>query len=162
MPADPDDIVIERFENLPATALYSAGLRLREIHLFVEEEVSARDHETTDSLCVHFVAHCEGAVVGTVQYEPESNRLRQMVVAPEFRGRGLGAGLVRRVAEEARTRGHSELLVHAWSRARGSSQLVRGTQASACGAIACVSRSRGSPTCSGPSARTRRVATSRR
>jgi GNAT superfamily N-acetyltransferase len=121
MPADPDDIVIERFENLLATApaLYSAGLRLREIHLFVEEEVSARDHETTDSLCVHFVAHCEGAVVGTVQYEPESNRLRQMVVAPEFRARGLGAGLVRRVAEEARTRGHSELLVHAWSRARG-------------------------------------------
>ena len=121
MAADSDDVVIERFENIADAApeLYSAGLRLRETHLFAEEETRTRDHGPTDLLCVHFVALWKGAVAGTVQYDPESNRLRQMVVAPEFRGRGIGIGLVRHVAVEARTRGHAELHVHAWNRARG-------------------------------------------
>ena len=102
-----DDVRIDKYENLVDAdpELYAAALKLREVHLLAEEDAAPQDPLVSDRGCVHFVARCVGEVVGTVQYEPASRRLRQMVVAPGFRGVGLGLRLVGRVVDEARTRG---------------------------------------------------------
>lgn len=82
--------------------------------LFEREGLGLGDYRESDLRNVHFVARADGHVAGYVQYDPQLGRLRQMVVAPAFRGSGLGARLVEAVVEEARRSGRGELRVHAW------------------------------------------------
>jgi putative acetyltransferase len=59
-----------------------------------------------------FVAELEGRIVGTAGLSA-SGSLERFYVLPEARGAGVGSGLLRAVAEEARRRGHSRLEI--WS-----------------------------------------------
>ena len=59
-----------------------------------------------------FVAELHGRIVGTAGLS-RSGSLERFYVLPEARGAGVGSGLLRTVAEEARHRGHSQLEI--WS-----------------------------------------------
>ena len=52
-------------------------------------------------------------IAGITQWDPALGRLRQVFVAEEFRGSGVGTKLVGRVLEEAKTHGRKFVLVHA-------------------------------------------------
>jgi GNAT superfamily N-acetyltransferase len=112
------DVEIVRCEGQRAQeqAWFADSLALREEHLFPEEGKTRSDYRKSDARSVHFLARVEGEVAGYVQYDPGTNRLRQMVVVPAFRGARLGQALVDRVRAEARGQGRPELLVHAWDR----------------------------------------------
>jgi putative acetyltransferase len=59
-----------------------------------------------------FVAELGGRIVGTAGLS-EHGSLERFYVLPEARGAGVGSGLLRAVAEEARQRGHARLEI--WS-----------------------------------------------
>jgi putative acetyltransferase len=59
-----------------------------------------------------FVAELDGRIVGTAGLSGHGS-LERFYVLPEARGAGVGSGLLRTVAEEARRRGHSQLEI--WS-----------------------------------------------
>jgi GNAT superfamily N-acetyltransferase len=88
---------------------------LRQELLLARELTSLADYQKSDDRSVHFLARIAGRFAGTVQYDPELGRLRQMVVAPEYRGGRVGRAFVEAVREEAARRGRPELRVHAWS-----------------------------------------------
>jgi len=112
------DVEIVRCEGKEASeqAWFAESLALREEHLFPEEGKTRSDYRESDARSVHFLARVEGEVAGYVQYDPQTNRLRQMVVVPAFRGARLGQALVDRVRAEAKGQGRAELRVHAWAR----------------------------------------------
>jgi GNAT superfamily N-acetyltransferase len=82
------------------------------------------DYAETDRHSVHFFAtstsckerHGDADVaIGTVQYDPDTNRLRQLIVDESFRSHKVGSRLVDAVKEEAIDRYRQEYLnVHAW------------------------------------------------
>lgn len=83
------------------------------------EGKSLLDYADSDARSVHFVAHAEGRVAGYVQFDPQTGRLRQLIVNPGHRSARLGRRLVAAVEAEARAQGHHELLVHAWTSSAG-------------------------------------------
>ena len=92
---------------------------LRQLELLDAESKTMADYSESDSRSVHFVARDGEHLAGYVQYDPEGNRMRQIIVAAEYRGGDLGRILVEHVREEARRRGEDELCVHAWVRSLG-------------------------------------------
>ena len=74
-------------------------------------QVEYRWEEHRDGYREVLVAKLDGRVVGTVSTSghrhqmPDSLRMLALDVGPAFRGRGVGAALVRAVEEEARRRG---------------------------------------------------------
>jgi GNAT superfamily N-acetyltransferase/broad specificity phosphatase PhoE len=111
------DLAIDRYQGPAGVAreLWSAAVSLRQELLLARELTSLADYQKSDDRSVHFLARIAGRFAGTVQYDPELGRLRQMVVAPEYRGGRVGRALVEAVREEAARRGRPELRVHAWS-----------------------------------------------
>lgn len=105
-------------------SLYESGIRQRERYLWATDGCSMEDYAESDRRSVHFFATTTTenldrkdftAVVGTVQYDPRTNRLRQLIVDPSWRGNHVGARLVESVKEEAIDRSQREYLkVHAW------------------------------------------------
>jgi ribosomal protein S18 acetylase RimI-like enzyme len=82
---------------------------------FVEHQFSAQDH--------HYREHYPGATLDVVEVEgspagrlyvhrgEDDIRIMDIALAPEFRGRGIGTGLLEELMAEARSRGHS-LSIH--------------------------------------------------
>ncbi|HVS62835.1 MAG TPA: GNAT family N-acetyltransferase [Thermoanaerobaculia bacterium] len=87
---------------------------LRERLLLSREGRSLESYRASDERSVHFLARVRGELAGTAQYDPHNGRLRQVVVAPEFRGARVGRALIEAAREEAARDGRSELTVHAW------------------------------------------------
>lgn len=109
------DIEIVRYRGWSAIprelAQEVVGLR-RALHEL--EGKSMDDYADSDARSVHFVAHVEDRVAGHVQFDPNTGRLRQLIIRPEHRGERLGRRLVAAVEDEARAQGRDELRVHAW------------------------------------------------
>ena len=78
-------------------------------------QVEYRWEEHRDGYREVLVAKLDGRVVGTVSTSghrhqmPDSLRMLALDVGPAFRGRGVGAALVRAVEEEARRRGLAQV-----------------------------------------------------
>jgi predicted GNAT family N-acyltransferase len=104
-----------------SATLYDSAIQLRERYLWAVENCSMDDYVETDRHSVHFFATTTepygdtDAVIGTVQYDPDTNRLRQMVVDESYRRCDVGSSLVDAVKEEAIDKYKQESLkVHAW------------------------------------------------
>lgn len=113
------------------SSLYESTLQLREKYLWSADGCTFEDdYAQSDLRSVHFFAVSENErmrmarsntvtatafVVGTVQYDPTTNRLRQLIVDPSHRGQNTGARLVEAVQNEAiRNYQQRFLKVHAW------------------------------------------------
>jgi predicted GNAT family N-acyltransferase len=112
--------------SLQATAftasLYESGILLRERYLWPVDGCTMENYAESDQNSIHFFAtwkekenHNGNTAIGTVQYDPTTNRLRQLIVEPSFRKLHAGTRLVDAVKEEVTHRYQQEYLkVHAW------------------------------------------------
>ncbi len=103
--------------------LYALTLAFREAQLRTPlgMALSARD-VAGEERQIHAAALREGEVVAAVVLKPLDAarvKLRQMAVAPDLRGTGLGARLVRFAEDLLRERGLTEVELHARVGARG-------------------------------------------
>jgi predicted GNAT family N-acyltransferase len=108
--------------------LCQGGILLRQTYLWNLDGCTLEDYRDSDRQSIHYFALLDkssdakcnqnkenGVVVGTVQYDPATNRLRQLIVDPSHRGQGVGAQLLSLVQAEAIERHQQESLkVHAW------------------------------------------------
>ncbi len=91
-----------------------AGLRAVRTRVFVEEQSvsEAEEWDGLDPECTHVVAEAaDEGVVGTGRLHP-SGKLGRMAVLPHWRGQGVGALLLLRLIEEARSQGMEALYLH--------------------------------------------------
>lgn len=107
-------IKIHRYQNFVEDHddLYQKELELRRQHCWPIDNSRMEEYAESDKHNIHFVAIKSDAVIGTVQYQTELNRLRQMVVDPSYRGCGLGSKLVQKVKEESKQIGNDILKVN--------------------------------------------------
>jgi predicted GNAT family N-acyltransferase len=86
--------------------------------VFVEEQGVPPEIELDemDEKCVHAVAFEDGKPVGTGRLLPDGH-IGRMAVLKAWRGRGIGAEILVRLMECARTRGDHEVLLSAQSHA---------------------------------------------
>ena len=91
---------------------------VREQVFVLEQRVPAADElDGLDAQAVHVAARtADGSVIGTARLTPE-RVVGRMAVLREWRGRGVGAALLRTLVEHARARGWPELTLHAQSHA---------------------------------------------
>ena len=93
--------------------------------VFVEEQgIPAKlEHDDADADCVHALAvNRLGRPVGTGRLLPAVNgvaKLGRMAALPTVRGAGIGAAMLRALADASRARGDTTLLLHAQSSAIG-------------------------------------------
>ena len=82
--------------------------------VFVEEQGVPRDIELDemDQACVHAVAFEAGNAVGTGRLLPDGH-IGRMAVLKEWRGRGIGGLILRRLMDKARERGDREVVLSA-------------------------------------------------
>lgn len=114
------DLAIGRYVGWPAIPRELAEeLSALRGALHEAEGKSMHDYADSDARSVHFVAHVEDRVAGYVQFDPDTGRLRQLIIRGEHRGGRLGRRLVAAVEAEARGQGRGELLVHAWVQSLG-------------------------------------------
>jgi GNAT superfamily N-acetyltransferase len=97
--------------------LHAAQQRLRDevLRRPLGRALSAAEIER-DPTGTHFAAVRRGEVVACVGLYPQGEgllRLRQMAVAPHLQGQGVGARLLAFAEDWARTRGYSEIELHA-------------------------------------------------
>lgn len=116
----PPLVRIERFQDFSenASLLYAQALEARQQYLFPVDGGCLEDYRLSDKRGIHFIALSNERLAGLVQYDPELNRLRQMLVLPDFRGLGVGYDLVESVVKECEKHNNRELWVHAWSVSR--------------------------------------------
>ena len=102
-----------RIELLPWSAARADARRIR-FAVFVDEQgVPAElEMDDMDARCLHALAFEAGAAVGTGRLLPDGHIGRMAVMQP-WRGRGVGAALLRRLIEAARERGDAEVLLSA-------------------------------------------------
>lgn len=88
--------------------------------VFVEEQrVPAEiEMDEMDALCLHALAFHEDLAVGTGRLLPDGHIGRMAVMKP-WRGRGVGAALLRSLVEAARRRGDAEVQLSAQVHALG-------------------------------------------
>ena len=112
----PGKTEIRRFGDIASedSPAYRESLKLREEHLFKRESLTRMSYADLDERSIHFLAYKDDRLAGFVQYDPEGNRLRQLLVLSEFRGNGVGQELVAAVREEAMRHGQKHLFVHSW------------------------------------------------
>ena len=82
---------------------------------FVEEQGVGKGIELDDkdAECIHAVAFDEaGKAVGTGRLLPDGH-IGRMAVVKEWRRQGVGAEILKALAEEARKRGHKEVVLSA-------------------------------------------------
>lgn len=97
------------------------GIRRVRERVFVEEQAVPADLEWDglDPDCVQAVAETEECdVIGTGRLHP-GGKIGRMAVLPDWRGAGVGAGILRLLMDEARTRRMPEVYLHAQSRVLG-------------------------------------------
>merc|ERR1719348_170866 len=77
-------------------------------------------YRETDPLRCTFVALSDdGNMIGMTQYDRELGRLRQVIVDPKFRSKGIGSMLVGKVIEAAKEDNQSKLMVHGLVESKG-------------------------------------------
>jgi predicted GNAT family N-acyltransferase len=108
-----------KIELLDWTAAQAEAKRIR-FAVFVEEqgvppELEMDDH---DAQCVHALAYSEGRAIGTGRLLPDGH-IGRMAVLKEWRGRGAGRALLRRLIDAARRRGDREVLLSSQTHALG-------------------------------------------
>lgn len=88
--------------------------------VFVEEQGVPAEIELDemDEQCVHALAFEGGVAVGTGRLLPDGHIGRMAVLKP-WRGRGVGAALLRRLIQAARERGDREVVLSAQVHALG-------------------------------------------
>lgn len=82
--------------------------------VFVEEQGVPREIEldALDAQCVHALAFEDGRPVGTGRLLPDGH-IGRMAVLEEWRGRGIGSGILESLMRKARERGEVEVLLSA-------------------------------------------------
>jgi predicted GNAT family N-acyltransferase len=82
--------------------------------VFVEEQGVPRDMEldAMDARCLHAVAYVDDMPVATGRLLPDGH-IGRMAVLRDWRGRGIGGLLLRKLIEHARSRGDREIALSA-------------------------------------------------
>jgi predicted GNAT family N-acyltransferase len=108
-----------RIELAPWSAARTEAQRIR-FAVFVEEQGVPAEIELDemDEHCVHAIAFEGKQAVGTGRLLPDGHIGRMAVLKP-WRGRGVGAALLRQLVAAARERGDREVLLSAQVHARG-------------------------------------------
>lgn len=88
--------------------------------VFVEEQRVPADLEMDehDALCLHALAYAAGRAVATGRLLPDGH-IGRMAVLKEWRGRGAGRAMLRRLIGAARARGDREVVLSAQLHAVG-------------------------------------------
>ena len=95
------------------------GLRAVRRTVFIEEQSIPEDMEWDefDEVCRHVLAEdASGRAIGCGRLLPDGHVGRLAVLAA-WRGRGVGAALLRHLVDLARTRGHARAILNAQSQA---------------------------------------------
>jgi len=94
-------------------AAQAEAKRIR-VTVFVEEQgVPAElEMDDNDAASLHALAYADGRAIGTGRLLPDGH-IGRMAVLKEWRGRGAGRGLLRRLIDAARQRGHREVALSA-------------------------------------------------
>jgi predicted GNAT family N-acyltransferase len=102
-----------KIELLDWQAAQPEATRIR-FTVFVEEQGVPADLEMddNDAASLHALAYAGGRVVGTGRLLPDGH-IGRMAVLKEWRGRGAGREMLRRLIEAARRRGHREVALSA-------------------------------------------------
>lgn len=106
-----DDISV----RLADWSMDEAALRNVRTRVFVQEQSVSEilEWDGLDELCVHAIAETRAdGVIGTGRLHP-SGKIGRMAVLAAWRGRGVGAGILRRLLEAAAQRGLEEVYLHA-------------------------------------------------
>jgi len=108
-----------KIELLDWTAAQAEAKRIR-FTVFVEEQYVPPELEMDehDAQCLHALAYGDGRVIGTGRLLPDGH-IGRMAVLKEWRGRGAGKALLRRLIEAARARGDREVMLSAQVHALG-------------------------------------------
>lgn len=99
----------------------SAALKGIRTEVFIlEQRVPEEDEwDGLDAACLHALAvDAEGAAIGTGRLAPDG-KIGRMAVLKEWRGRGVGTGILEFLVAAARSRGLGECQLHAQSHALG-------------------------------------------
>ena len=82
--------------------------------VFVEEQGVPREIEldAIDPQCIHALAFEDGRPVGTGRLLPDGH-IGRMAVLEEWRGRGVGSGILESLIRKARERGEAEVVLSA-------------------------------------------------
>src|SRR4051812_32444314 len=103
--------------------LYDAMVRFREDHLRCPLGLlNSKDDLAGEGEQIHIADVENDAILGTVVLKPVSPsrvKLRQMAVAPQTRGQGLGRSLMLYAENLAHARGYDEIEMHARISAQG-------------------------------------------
>ena len=88
--------------------------------VFVEEQAvpPKLEMDEHDAHCVHALAYSDGRAIGTGRLLPDGH-IGRMAVLKEWRGRGAGRALLRKLIGAARARGDKEVLLSAQVHALG-------------------------------------------
>ena len=88
--------------------------------VFVEEQGVPPELEMdeNDANSVHALAYGDGRAIATGRLLPDGH-IGRMAVLKEWRGRGVGRAILRRLIDAARERGHREVLLSAQVHALG-------------------------------------------
>jgi predicted GNAT family N-acyltransferase len=92
-----------------------AALRLIRTQVFIQEQAvpEALEWDGEDETALHFLAETNsGSPIGTARLLQDGH-IGRVAVLPEWRGRGVGAALMRRAMQEAGACGHSEAFLDA-------------------------------------------------
>jgi predicted GNAT family N-acyltransferase len=102
-----------RIELLPWEEARAHATPIR-FAVFVEEQAVPREIELDemDAQSLHAVAFENGSAVGTGRLLPDGH-IGRMAVLKEWRGRGLGGQILRRLMDRARSRGDREVVLSA-------------------------------------------------
>ena len=108
-----------RIELAPWSTAKSEAQRIR-FAVFVEEQGVPPELEMDDmdAHCVHALAFAGSEAVGTGRLLPDGH-IGRMAVLKSWRGRGVGAALLRRLIDAARERGDAAVVLSAQVHALG-------------------------------------------
>ena len=109
---------IVRYSNLPNTntCVYNLTIRFRREYLWPTDGSTASEYQEDDGRMIFYLAMetVNNRICGMVGYDPSNNRLRQLIIHPEFQGKRIGSQLVENVEREALSFQNKILKVCAW------------------------------------------------
>jgi len=100
-------------ELLDWPAAQQEAQRIRFSVFVVEQRVPADlEMDENDAASLHALAYGDGQAIGTGRLLPDGH-IGRMAVLKDWRGRGAGRAMLRRLIEAARQRGHREVALSA-------------------------------------------------
>ena len=84
----------------------------REVFIIEQQMAESDEWDGEDSSCVHVIARLNRDPVGTGRLNP-AGKIGRIAVITGLRGRGIGTLILRRLLDEARSRGIREPFLHA-------------------------------------------------